>query len=153
MPRGRKEGSSSGKREIFWVCVGIINNKIITEKIYSNKDLDDIKNFNEQKASDIFEKNQGIKPSEIIGPCYDVKSMNKPLPLNNNVSKPNIIDNNYKISSVIGIGQYNGWKGTVFQFLEDKNKVLFIASERLDSNLNKSLPQAIPIDKKLINFI
>jgi hypothetical protein len=154
MPRGRKEGSSSGKREIFWVCIGLDNANIIAEKIYSSKQLpeEDVNNFSEEKAADIFKNTYGFKPSKIIGPCYDVKSMTKQSVINQ-TQKNSTIDNNYKISSVIGPGQYNGWKGTVFEFANNLNKVLFIASERLDSNINKPLPSAMPVSKDLINFV
>lgn len=154
MPRGRKEGSASGKREIFWICIGLDSANIIAEKIYSSKQSpeEDVNSFDEDKAANIFQNIHGFKPSKIIGPCYDVKSMTKQS-ITNQCSKNKTIDNNYKISSVIGSGQYNGWKGTVFEFANTSNKVLFIASERLDSNINKPLPSAMPINKDLIKLI
>lgn len=157
MARGRKEGSSSGKREIFWVCIGLDSGKIIAEKIYSSKSTseDDIKNFTKEKASDIFENLYSVKTSEVIGPCYDVKSLSKPEIVSKSLKNKELTINNSNttISSVLGLGHYNGWSGTVFSILGKKDEVLFIASERIDSNQNMILPPASPIKKELISFV
>ena len=156
MARGRKEGSSSGKRPIFWVCVSN-QDKLIAEKIYSSESSndDDIRAFTADKASSIFKNTYGVVPDTIIGPCYDVKSLTKQ---DANLKQPKdgettINNSNTTISSVLGLGHYNGWSGTVFSILEKNDQVLFIASERLDSNQNMILPPAAPIKKELVTFV
>ena len=76
MSRGRKEGSVSGKRPIFWVCISN-SSELIVEKIYSPSDAsdEDIKNFTDEMAAKIYFNLHGEEPERIIGPCYDVKSL------------------------------------------------------------------------------
>lgn len=152
MPRGRKEGSSSGKRPIFWVCISS-ETDLIVDKIYSSND--DVSSFSEENASEQFFKKFNKKPNRVIGPCYDVKSLNK---TNNNVKSVKEKNNNINsinptISSALGLGHYNGWSGTVFSIKDKLDEVLFIALDRLDSNPNKILPPAMPVKKQLINFV
>ncbi len=153
MARGRKEGSLSGKRPIFWVCISS-SQSLIVEKIYSSSEEEDIKNFSEEKASKIFLEKFGKTPDQIIGPCYDVKSFAKEKIVNQPLNKKNNINSsNTAISSVLGLGYYNGWSGTVFSISRNSKEVLFIASERLDANHNMILPPAAPIKKELITFV
>lgn len=153
MSRGRKPGSISGKRPIFWVCVAKNLENLIVDKIYSpNSSEEDIKNFTQEKASLIFERLHGMKPVEFIGPCYDVKSFNKNEKITNSSTSENFI-NKTNLSAVLGMGQYNGWNGTVFSIEGKTDEVLFIASEKIDVNSNKILPPATPLKKNLINFI
>lgn len=156
MPRGRKEGSLSGKRAIFWLCVSNHSNELIVEKIYSPNSSSDeeVKDFTEDKASEAFEISHGIKPSKIIGPCYDVKSLSKDKIIKNSVINKKIEDpKKTNISSILGSGVYNGWKGMVFSLSGNPSEVLFIASERVDSNNNKILPSATPIKKELVTIL
>lgn len=154
MSRGRKEGSVSGKRPIFWVCVGFSDN-IIVEKIYStnNSSDDDIRSFSSKEAAKIFKEKYNVEPCEVVGPCYDVKSLTK---LNSYTSvlksENDKMSDSTNISCILGSGFYNGWSGTVFEISGKKDEVLFIASDRLDCNSNKILPPAMPIKKELIQF-
>jgi hypothetical protein len=152
MPRGRKEGSVSGKRPIFWVCISN-DADLIVDKIYSSES--DIVDFSEEKASEHFYKKFGKKPTTVVGPCYDVKSLNKANSSTKTVKEKNININNSNptISSALGLGHYNGWSGTVFSIKDKPDEVLFIALDRLDSNHNKILPPATPVKKQLINFV
>jgi len=155
MPRGRKEGSASGKRSIFWVCIST-KDGLNVEKIYSPPDAleEEIKDFTENKASKIYQDLHGFAPDKIIGPCYDVKSLSKNSSiqeLKNKKENSNL--KNSSVSSILGSGIYNGWKGTILEIAGNPNEVIFIASERTDSNLNKILPAATPIKKELINFL
>jgi hypothetical protein len=154
MPRGRKEGSSSGKRSIFWVCISC-KDRLIVEKIYSPNSAseDEIRSFTADKASKAYHDLHGIDPEEIIGPCYDVKSLGKEdKNIKINKFKNTINPNTTNISSFLGFGTYSGWKGSVFNIVGKNEEVLFIASERVDSNINKALPSTSPIKKDLIIF-
>lgn len=155
MARGRKEGSSSGKRPIFWVCISN-KNQLIVEKVYSpdSSSDEDVSLFTSDKASKIFKETYKVEPDKIIGPCYDVKSLNKNNSVKFSKEKEVTINNsNTTISSVLGLGHYNGWTGTVFSISGKNDEVLFIASARLDSNHNIILPPAAPIKKELVSFI
>ncbi len=155
MSRGRKEGSVSGKRPIFWVCIGY-SDKLFVDKIYSinNSSDEEIKSFTSEEAAKIFKNKYKLEPDQVIGPCYDVKSLNKSMVSKAYSTKDsNKVENSTNISSILGTGSYNGWFGTVFSISGNSDEVLFIASERADDNLNKILPTATPIKKELIQFV
>lgn len=150
MSRGRKEGSLSGKRPIFWNCIAIKDHEIIHEEIWSEPGAsqEDLNNFTADVAAAKFEESHGIKPKIVTGPCNYVKSLMK------NTSTTKVLaqsKEDYQIKSVIGTAIYNGWSGIACE-IESNDSVLFIASQRVDNNINKILPQSMPVKKDLLQF-
>lgn len=116
--RGRKQGSLSGPRRIYYVAAGIINNDIVLEKIeFESKD--DISDLIENKVKEIFQLKYMIEP-KVLGPFYDVKGVNKV----EKVLKTDLNDIKIK-NNVAKIASYKGTNGSVFE-LENSDNLLFL---------------------------
>ncbi len=112
------------RKQIFFVCAAVINDKLIIEEIASDS---------ENQAISSFKEKYKISPNNILGPFYK-----KRLP-------PVEISKNVQFTGQHKSAVYAGWKVNAFFLKEPKDYVFLVYLKNLDNSPSPKGNNIVPI--------
>lgn len=150
----KKPGAPKGRRDELLICAAIVDGKLVSKE-YAIKDQtpdEDQGSFPIDSAIADFKAEFGKEPDKYWDHLYVKKSSGK-----NNSTKKNKISRNFDGMTLSSENAkeaiYNGWKGVVFETV-DNNQALFVFTEEVNSSSKKkNPPNAAQIDKSELKFI
>jgi len=146
----RKPGAPKGRRPIIWVCSGVIDSKLVSEKylVKDQKPESDNGLFPKDEAVAQYLEKYHINPEIVLGPFYDKKSaQTKKVTRKRGVICRDIASIRLKADQKAAI--FDNWHG-VANFLEnDPDRALFVFLREVDPVPNKEKkapsPGTVPI--------
>ncbi len=147
--RGRPKGVKAGPRQIVYLCIGVIDGELVTQRISPPEDApEETKlNFSAEEAKKLFAEEQGEEPGAVEGPFYDVKGKVGGVKPSKRMTVSMDIDD-IRLSTVRHKGILNGWYGIAHELENNPDAVLFMFSRQVDASEKKKAPPPAKVFKR-----
>jgi len=149
--KSKKRGAPKGRRPVVWVCSGVINSKLVSERFVVKDQAPDSLDgkFPKEIAIDSYKRKYGIDPEVTFGPFYDKKGLldrkmvRKRGSICRNIANIRLSKRDQKNAI------YGGWHGIV-NFLEnDDDRAFFVFLREVSpdpkKDKNTPAPGTVPI--------
>jgi len=141
---GRGPGAPTGRRPVVWVCSGIVDSELASEKFIvqdQKPGKDSQGSFPKDVAIAAFEQKHGIAPQTVLGPFFDKRGAqgNKPKKKRLFIDRDNLDDYKFGVERKNAI--FGEWRGYVNPVEGYPDKLFFIPiGEATPSGKKRSVP-------------